>query len=64
MAIKIINAAPSHYRAKCGRCGCEFTYELSDVSGRYGMRIGEHVSCPGCSDDIPHRDQRVRGVWQ
>ena len=47
MAKKIIREGASAFRGHCNDCGCEFTYERSDVWTNY-VRGGEGVSCPGC----------------
>jgi len=47
MAKKIIHEGRSTFHGHCQDCGCEFTYERSDVWRNY-VRGGEGVACPGC----------------
>lgn len=49
MAIKIIKEGKKEYHMTCFQCGCEFTYELEDISG-FGF-----VNCPTCNSSIAHR---------
>lgn len=49
MAIKIIKEGQVKFPATCGRCGCEFTYELEDVN------TAGFVTCPCCGELIFHK---------
>ena len=49
MAIKIIKEGQVKFPATCGRCGCEFTYELEDVNA------AGFVTCPCCGELIFHK---------
>lgn len=40
--IKIIKPGKKEFTAICDKCGCEFTYELSDLS------LNNYVPCPEC----------------
>ena len=44
--IKIIKHGKKEFRGYCSRCGCEFTYELEDVT------LSAFVVCPDCGDHI------------
>lgn len=46
--IKIIKPGKKEFIAICGKCGCEFTYELSDLS------LNNYVPCPECHDGYLH----------
>jgi len=46
--IKIIKDGEDEFVAKCPTCGCEFSYELMDIS------IGLQVECPCCGYYVPH----------
>jgi len=46
--IKIIKDGQKEFIAKCNTCGCEFSYELMDIS------IGSQVECPYCGHYVPH----------
>lgn len=46
----IIKEGKKEFIGRCSKCGCEFKYELSDVS------IGS-VYCPCCSNPVYHPDQ-------
>ncbi len=59
MAIEIISKAPASYRDTCAKCGTEFRYELSDVTRKYGYGQPA-VACPGCGEEVYHRDQRCQ----
>lgn len=45
--IEVIKHGKEKFIATCRNCGCEFTYELSDI-------IGGYVICPDCSRSISH----------
>ena len=49
--IKIIKAGQTIFHGFCERCGCEFTYELSDLKL---SSAGNKVSCPTCGRDYYH----------
>lgn len=51
MAIKITKPGQKEFHAFCTWCGCEFTYEISDLklSG-----TSDKVSCPTCGKDYYH----------
>lgn len=51
MAKEILNGAPSKFRASCGKCGCEFTYELNDV---ITTMFGPKTTCPSCGEWCAH----------
>lgn len=46
--IKIIKKGQKTFTRTCDRCGCEFQYDLSDLSGT------EYISCPYCHTTITH----------
>ena len=46
--IKIVKPGKKEFTAICGKCGCEFTYELSDLICR------SYVPCPECHDEYYH----------
>jgi hypothetical protein len=50
---KIIHGGTSTYHAHCHECGCDFTYERSDVRENY-LKGGQWVSCPSCGHDLRH----------
>ncbi len=49
--IKIIRPGQLTFNGHCDRCGCEFTYELSDLFSR---GCSEGVDCPTCKKTIYH----------
>lgn len=49
---KIIKPAITTFYAKCPGCGCEFTYEKSDILGHSD---DPYVSCPSCNKLIDHK---------
>lgn len=52
--IKIIKEAPKEYIMTCKRCGCQFSYELVDVS-RAGI-----IKCPNCNNaDVHILDENI-----
>lgn len=54
--IKIIKSGKQEFHAICPHCGCEFTYEKEDLSGKNYIYIGasDYVKCPECNMPIPH----------
>lgn len=46
--IKIIKPGKKEFTAICGKCGCEFTYELSDLI------CSSSVPCPECHEEYYH----------
>lgn len=52
--IKIIKPGKTVFNVTCGRCGCEFTYELEDLHTYFGS---EYVRCSECSHDSYHPRQ-------
>ena len=53
MAIKIIKPGILAYTGFCSRCGCEFSYELSD----FKLSTGNRISCPTCGEYFYHPAQ-------
>lgn len=51
MAIKVIREGQKTFTAFCERCGCEFTYELSDLK----LSHADRVACPCCGQDHYHK---------
>lgn len=51
MARKIIKPGLKKFRAICPKCGCEFEYELEDISVLWS------VTCPECHNSMLHPDQ-------
>lgn len=51
MAIKITKPGQKEFHAFCKRCGCEFTYEISDLKL---SASSDKVSCPTCGRDYHH----------
>jgi hypothetical protein len=49
----IIHKGINTYHGHCTECGCEFTYERSDVGHNY-VRGGDWVSCPSCGHSCYH----------
>lgn len=49
--IKILKSGQTVFYGFCDRCGCEFTYELSDLKL---SAVGNKVSCPTCGKDYYH----------
>ena len=50
--IEIIKQGQMKFTAHCYKCGCEFTYEMEDVSA-YA------VTCPCCGNHIAHINMRT-----
>ena len=51
MAIKITKPGQKEFHAFCRWCGCEFTYEISDLKL---SASSDKVSCPTCGKDYHH----------
>jgi hypothetical protein len=51
MAIKIIKPGTLVYTGFCSRCGCEFSYELSDLN------LSGICKCPTCKEEYYHPAQ-------
>ena len=51
MAIKITKPGQKEFHAFCKWCGCEFTYEISDLKL---SATSDKVSCPTCGKDYHH----------
>lgn len=45
--IEVIKHGQKKFKATCTNCGCEFTYELSDI-------VGSRVECPDCGHYVVH----------
>jgi hypothetical protein len=50
---RIIHDGVDHYHARCGECGCGFTYEREDVGHNY-VTGGDYTSCPHCGHPVRH----------
>ena len=48
MAIKIVKPGQTEFNGFCDRCGCQFTYELSDLN------LTGTVNCPTCNKTFYH----------
>lgn len=46
--IKIIKSGKKEFHAICPNCGCEFTYEMEDLSGT------DFINCPECNAIMEH----------
>lgn len=46
--IKIIKEGQKKFTKTCNRCGCEFQYDLSDLSG------SDYINCPCCHTTLVH----------
>lgn len=61
--IKIIKHGKRAYFAVCGKCFCEFSYELDDLYttcvGTTGINtcVGSYINCPDCGFMIKHNPQ-------
>ena len=44
--IKVIKHGQKEFRGYCSRCGCEFTYELEDIT------LSAFVVCPDCGEHV------------
>lgn len=47
--IEVIKHGQKKFKAICTNCGCEFTYELSDMKPLGG------VDCPDCGNHVTHQ---------
>ena len=47
--IEVIKHGQKKFKATCTNCGCEFTYELSDMKPLGG------VDCPDCGEYVVHQ---------
>lgn len=59
MTVKIVTPGKKTFHAHCHNCGCEFTYELSDL-------IGTKVFCPTCARSVYHpgvKESKTRRSW-
>ena len=52
MAIKIIKPGQKEFHGFCTRCGCEFTYEISDLKL---SATSNKLECPTCGKDYFHQ---------
>lgn len=52
--IKIIKSGKKEFHAICPSCGCEFTYEKEDLSGKDYIGALDYVTCPECGMPISH----------
>ena len=52
MAIKITKPGQKEFHAFCKWCGCEFTYEISDLKL---SATSDKLSCPTCGKDYHHQ---------
>lgn len=64
MAIKVIKHGTKVFRVTCPICGCEFEYELSDLTEEvdkesltYGAKV-KVVKCPECNEKIKHQEYK------
>ena len=51
MAIKITKPGQKEFHAFCKWCGCEFTYEISDLKL---SATSDKLNCPTCGKDYHH----------
>lgn len=54
MAIKILKEGQKEFAAHCKWCGCEFTYEISDLKLSV---TGDKLDCPCCGKTYYHAMQ-------
>ena len=52
--IKIIKSGKKEFHATCPNCGCEFTYEMEDLSKKDYLGAIDYVKCPECGMTILH----------
>ena len=52
--IKIIKSGKKEFHAICPNCGCEFTYEMEDLSKKDYVGAICDVKCPECGMTILH----------
>ena len=50
--IEVIKHGQKKFKAICAQCGCEFTYELSDM---HPLGYTNCVDCPDCGNYVVHR---------
>lgn len=60
MAIKVIKKQKNSHRTRCGNCGVELEYLISDTYQAYvaaedsgNLRMQRFLGCPECNRDIP-----------
>lgn len=56
--VKVIKSGQKEFYATCDMCGCEFTYELSDLILSCSLN---KVPCPTCGKDYYHKSQNGGG---
>jgi len=56
--VKVIKPGQKEFYATCDMCGCEFTYELSDLNLSCSLN---KVACPTCGKDYYHKSQNGGG---
>lgn len=49
--IKVIKEGKKSFVATCPTCGCEFSYELEDIT------MSGYVYCPCCNESVTHKSQ-------
>lgn len=52
MSIRVIKPGRTQFDGFCERCGCEFTYEISDLK----LSHSNKVSCPTCGESFYHKN--------
>ena len=52
MSIRVVKPGRTQFDGFCERCGCEFTYEISDLKLSHSNR----VSCPTCGESFYHKN--------
>lgn len=55
--IKIIKDPPKEYVESCSKCGCVFSYELSDTVPSV-LGYSSSVKCPSCGNCVEHKSQK------
>lgn len=58
MAVKVIKSGQKEFYATCDMCGCEFTYELSDLKLSCALN---KVACPTCGKEYYHKSPNSGG---
>lgn len=56
--VKVVKPGKKEFYATCEMCGCEFTYELSDLKLSCSLN---KVTCPTCGKDYYHKAQNGGG---